>query len=128
MSGPIDSIRYHSDDGQIYTIGAPRWAREALDIPVHVGVHSPPPHDLKPRRVMLVHPNGRMRREIVVDDAQHPAWTGQVQTLQMPDWTITPGSPLVAYRITGRISERVSGTRTRRRTRRLPPGQVTSVI
>jgi hypothetical protein len=59
-------------------------------------------------------------RKVIVDDVTRAVWTGELQTLQLQDWRSAPSGELVAFRITMRVAERVSGTRTTYKKRTLP--------
>jgi hypothetical protein len=64
-------------------------------------------------------PHGKTTRRVIVDDISRPVWTGQARTLHLPLYN-SPGEPLVPFRITLRVAERVTGTRTSFRKRKLP--------
>jgi hypothetical protein len=119
MSGPRDYFAYQSDDGKIYVLRHNRSHLQALGIPTcQPAEYLWPPGDLRPRYVVARH--GKSMRQLIVDDVNRPVWTGEAQTLQLPDWRSAPAGELVAFRITMRVSERVSGTRTTYKKRKLP--------
>lgn len=122
MTGPRQYFAYRSDDGKTYILRHNRSHLEAVGIPTCQFSDEYPgaPGDLRPRYVVARHPNGRTTRQVIVDDVTRPAWTGGVQMLLLPDWASAPSGQLVGYRITLRVAERISGTRTTRKKRILP--------
>jgi hypothetical protein len=128
MTGPRASFAYHSDDGQIYTLGHIRAYLEAIGTPTWSGPHRPASGDLKPRYVVAR--RGTTARHVIVDDVTRPAWTGKVQTLLLPEWaawTDVDSPPLVEFRIMFRVAERRPGTRTTYRKRKMPRTEPPSV-
>jgi len=48
--------------------------------------------------VVARHPNEKTTRKVVVDDVTRPAWTGEQDTLALPDWHVFP-SQTILFRI-----------------------------
>lgn len=93
MPGKMAYLRYHSDDGNFYSLKTRSRYLGALDktvggtVALGFAAFDPAdklmPRGMRPRKVHLQDSSGGATREVPVGSVTAPAWTGGVQTVQV---------------------------------------------